>query len=81
MSYDAVDYTTYGDFFVVGGTTMVPKLFDDNTFQCVVELKGENATEIKGHSNWIYCTKFNPFDNNLIVSGGWDNCVVLYDVR
>lgn len=39
MSYDAVDYSNFGEFFVVAGTTMVPKLYDDETFKCVVELE------------------------------------------
>lgn len=34
-----------------------------------------------GHSNRIFCTKFNPADNNMVVSGGWDNTIVVYDVR
>jgi len=40
MSYDAIDYTNFGEFFVVGGTTLVPRLYDDETFECVVELSG-----------------------------------------
>jgi len=63
MSYDALDYSNFGEFFVVGGTTMVPKLYDDTTFQCVTELSSHN-TEVKGHNNRIFCVKFNPFDNN-----------------
>lgn len=32
MSYDAIDYTNFGEYFVVGGTTQIPKLYDDITF-------------------------------------------------
>jgi COMPASS component SWD3 len=37
--------------------------------------------ELPGHSNRVFCVKFNPFDNNLIASGGWDNTIQLYDIR
>ena len=31
--------------------------------------------ELCGHSNRIFCTKFDPNDSNKIVSGGWDNTI------
>ena len=34
-----------------------------------------------GHSNRIFCVKFNPTDPNMIVSGGWDRTVQLMDLR
>jgi len=45
MSYDAVDYSNFGEFFVVAGTTMVPKLYDDETFKCVVDLENLSQSE------------------------------------
>jgi len=29
--------------------------------------------EIAGHSNRIFCVKFDPGNPHLLVSGGWDN--------
>jgi len=34
-----------------------------------------------GHSNRIFCVKWDPNNPNVLASGGWDNTVVLYDVR
>ena len=34
-----------------------------------------------GHGNRIYCVKFNKGDENIVVSGGWDNNVFVYDMR
>ena len=34
-----------------------------------------------GHSNRIFCVKFNATNPFCIASGGWDNTVQIYDVR
>lgn len=37
--------------------------------------------EMPGHSNRIFCVKFNPNDSNMLVSGSWDNTLQIYDIR
>ena len=34
-----------------------------------------------GHSNRVFSLKFCPDDENLLVSGGWDNTVQVWDIR
>jgi len=34
-----------------------------------------------GHSNRIFALKFDPINSNILVSGGWDNTVWIYDIR
>jgi COMPASS component SWD3 len=34
-----------------------------------------------GHSNRVFCVKFNPNQPNCIASGGWDNTIQIYDLR
>jgi len=34
-----------------------------------------------GHSNRIFSCKYHPGDPNIIVSGGWDNTVQIWDAR
>jgi len=41
----------------------------------------KSAGSNPGHSNRIFCVKYHPKDSNMLVSGGWDNTVMLYDVR
>lgn len=41
----------------------------------------KERTGFCGHSNRIFSIKFHPFDSNILVSGGWDNTVWIYDVR
>jgi len=37
--------------------------------------------ELPGHSNRVFCVKFNKSDQNMVISGGWDNTVQIYDIR
>ena len=34
-----------------------------------------------GHSNRVFSVKFKPDNPNIVVSGGWDNTVQVWDVR
>jgi COMPASS component SWD3 len=34
-----------------------------------------------GHSNRVFSLNFNPDDDNIILTGGWDNTVQIWDVR
>ena len=40
----------------------------------------DNA-EFCGHSNRIFCVRFDSTNSNIIASGGWDNTVQIYDIR
>ena len=34
-----------------------------------------------GHNNRLFSVKIVPYDRNIIISGGWDQNIVLWDVR
>ena len=54
-------------------------IYDESTKSLVLKMK--ERTGFCGHSNRIFSVKFHPFDSNILVSGGWDNTVWIYDVR
>ena len=37
--------------------------------------------EMPGHSNRIFCTKFNHVSPDILASAGWDKTVQIYDIR
>ena len=36
---------------------------------------------LPGHSGRIFACKFHPEDDNVLMSGGWDNTIQIYDMR
>ena len=55
-------------------------VYDEITKQRVHDMKmgGKN---LPGHSNRIFCVKYHPQDQNIILSGGWDKTIQIYDLR
>ena len=41
--------------------------------------KGDHGSP--GHSNRVYCVKYNPHNPKIIVSGGWDQTMQVWDTR
>jgi COMPASS component SWD3 len=41
----------------------------------------EGLKELPGHGNRIFAIKYDPKDPNVIVSGGWDKTLQVYDIR
>ena len=37
--------------------------------------------DMPGHSNRIFCVRFDPLNSNMLASVGWDNTVQIYDIR
>lgn len=74
------DYNKDGTQFVTGGSDAIVRVYDEQTRGLVTALEGGGSGD-PGHSMKIFCTKFNPDDPNLIVSGGWDMNVKVWDIR
>lgn len=74
-----LDFNTNGTLLAVGGRDAHVRVYDETTKSLAATLKEKG--ELPGHSNRIFCVKFNPLDDNMIVSGGWDNTIQIYDLR
>lgn len=80
----AIDYNDEGTKFVTAGRDTTLRVYDEATKQQVTTLAGGllyTHRETPGHSNRVFATKFMHGDDNVIVSGGWDNTVQIWDVR
>ena len=76
----AVDYKPDGMQFTCAGNDTVVRIYDEQTRQVISELTGGGGGE-PGHGNRVQCVKYDKEDPNLIVTGGWDMTVLVWDSR
>jgi len=74
-----LDFNADGTLLAVAGRDCHVRVYDETTKSLAVKMKERG--ELPGHSNRIFSLKFNPLDQNMIVSGGWDNTLQIYDLR
>lgn len=78
-----LDYNEEGTQFATAGKDKTVRVYDEATKSLVATLSGGTGYSVKttpGHSNRIFSVKFTK-DENIIISGGWDNTVQIWDVR
>jgi len=76
-----LNYRNDGRQFVTGGKDAVVRVYDEETKTLVNELNRGTFSHSTGHSNRIFAAKYKPDDNNVLVTGGWDNTLLLWDLR
>ena len=80
-----LDYNIEGSQFVTAGKDKIVRLYDEATKSLIVSMQGSqyagSSKDTAGHSNRIFSSKFVPHDQNLLLTGGWDNTVMVWDLR
>ena len=74
-----MDFKEDGTVFVTGGRDGEVRLYDENKISKVKIL--EEGVNTPTHKNRIYGVKFLTDEPNLLISGGWDKVVLLWDIR
>lgn len=74
------DYKQDGLQFLTAGVECEIKLYDEQTRQEIHNfVQGANGEP--GHNLRVFSAKFVKDDDNLLISGGWDKTVKIWDVR
>ena len=69
----SIDFNTEQTLLAAAGKDKQIRLYDEHTKSCVLKMK--ELGQLPGHSNRVFCVRFNPYDSNMVASGGWDNTV------
>lgn len=75
-----LDYDRTYSTLASAGKDLRIRLYDEKS-KSPVHIFEPAGDERKGHSNRIFAVKFHPDNGNLLLSGGWDNTLLLWDVR
>lgn len=73
-------FSLNGDYFITGGKEAKIKVFDTETGKKIHSFSKDDESALF-HSARIYCVIRDPNNNNIFVSGGWDQRVIIWDVR
>ncbi len=76
-----VEYSSDGKKFATAGKDFAVRIYDEATKTLTSTMEGGYHAITKGHSNRVFSLKFAPDDDNLVISGGWDNTVQVWDLR
>jgi WD40 repeat protein len=76
-----LDYSADGSRFASGGQDHAIRIYDEATKSLTHEMRGGYGRDLTGHSNRIFAIKFAAHDPNLLLSGGWDQSILLWDLR
>ena len=55
-------------------------LYDEVTRQQIAAMYG-NGLKTPGHQLQVFSTRYLPNDNNILLTGGWDRTIKIYDTR
>ncbi|KAJ0405858.1 hypothetical protein P43SY_001590 [Pythium insidiosum] len=77
----ALDYRADGAMFATAGKDHAVRVYDEATKTEVACMRGGHGTLTAGHSNRVFSLKFVPGDDNMVISGGWDNTLQIWDLR
>jgi len=76
-----LDYFADGTQFATAGRDRLVRVYDEATKRLVQTLQGGDMKETAGHSNRVFSLKYHPLQPHIILSGGWDNTVQVWDTR
>lgn len=76
----SMDYSSNGRQFATAGYDGMVRIYDDITMKMVQDCDPFKSGHA-GHSNRVFSVKFNKQDPNILISGGWDNNIIIHDIR
>jgi hypothetical protein len=67
--------------FATAGRDKAVRVYDDERLEVVTTMHAGIGHGAPGHTNRIFAVKFSDEDPSVLLSGGWDQCVHVWDTR
>lgn len=80
-SINIVGARSDGEWCATAGSDGVVRVYDETRQVPVVRLSDGNGTTTAGHSNSIFGLCWRPADFQVLLTGGWDRTVQIWDLR
>jgi WD40 repeat protein len=77
----ALDYACDASTFAVAGKDKHVYVFDERTKKQVCKPMFSNGLKVDCHQRSIRCLKYLPNEPNVLLSGGWDGLIKIFDIR
>lgn len=75
-----LSYRPDGMRLATAGKDFTVRVYDEET-KALVSSFSQGILHHSGHSNRIFASKWKPDDENVLLTGGWDNSVMIWDLR
>jgi len=76
-----VDYAADGSWFATAGKRREVRVYDESTKQVREVLTGGDPEVASGHAGRIFSLKLHPELRHVLVTGGWDSTLQVWDTR
>ncbi|MCO5572357.1 hypothetical protein L7F22_026110 [Adiantum nelumboides] len=70
-----------GVLFATAGLDTKVRIYDGLTRKMSMVLDEGDGSSTSGHTNRVFALKWNSLDTNVLMSGGWDKTIQLWDLR
>ncbi|XP_037074644.1 receptor for activated C kinase 1A-like [Pollicipes pollicipes] len=82
---NAIDLNMTGEFLASGGKDLNIRIYDTKTQELKQEYTGFHMHSVDkdsgGHALSVYCIKFHPDQREVLLTGGWDDTIKIWDMR
>ncbi|XP_043212544.1 WD repeat-containing protein tag-125-like [Amphibalanus amphitrite] len=82
---NAIDLNMAGELLASGGKDLSLRIYDTQTKELIQEYKGYHPStpqkDSGGHALSVFCIKFHPDQRDVLLTGGWDDTIKIWDMR
>ena len=82
---NCLDFSSDGTVFATAGKGRDVRIYDSVTSANVLTFAGyhvdSNVKDVDGHAKRVFAIKFHPEFNDVLMTGGWDEQVKIWDAR